>query len=521
LSSGASFDNPANVGIYDASGSLIRNLKISLPSNISSIPIQSINPCYQGGATISVQEAVYSSIISLPYRPGGYTLVYQRCCRNPAIMNLNSPSDAGLTNTIQIPDIAWTTCNSSPRYSLYPPIVMCFNDLFEFNHVALDPDGDVLVYSLCAPYDGASSDFPMPVPPPGPPYSLVSFSFPYSVTNPIPSAVPTSINSNSGLLRIKPNLLGQYVLAVCVSEYRGGVLLSTNKREFQFQVVPCVPPPVPDFDPIVSGGSSTLVGGDIILCGGLNVQFSNNNSFYSSWDFGDLSTNTDVSSLSNPNYTYPDSGSYNVSLTIKKGYSCEATLVKPIKVYHKVIAQINNQTAQCITGNAFNFQTLGQHESNATYAWTFGLSASQASSTQENPSGISWSTPGVYPVTLVVSDPHCSDDTSINIRVYGLLNVDFSVNDNNACEPANLQFTNLSTNTVGATYAWDFGDGQFSNSENPVHELYHFRNLRCSINGSELVGLYRNRQSKFSFLHHDPTKSCFRFRSKSPNNQYS
>jgi gliding motility-associated-like protein len=255
-----------------------------------------------------------------------------------------------------------------------------------------------------------------------------------------------------------------------VSEYRGGVLLSTNKREFQFQVVPCVPPPVPDFDPIVSGGSSTLVGGDIILCGGLNVQFSNNNSFYSSWDFGDLSTNTDVSSLSNPNYTYPDSGSYNVSLTINKGYSCEATLVKPIKVYHKVIAQINDQTAQCITGNAFNFQTLGQHEINATYAWTFGVSASQASSTQENPSGISWSTPGVYPVKLVVSDTHCSDDTTINIRVYGLLNVDFSVNDNNACEPANLQFTNLSTNTVGATYAWDFGDGQFSNSENPVHE---------------------------------------------------
>jgi len=478
---GAQYDDPANVGIYNASGGLYLNLQLALPSTIPVIPIQNINPCYQGGATICVQEAVYTQVISLPYSPGGYTLVYQRCCRNPSILNLNNPSNAGLTNTIQIPDIAWTTCNSSPRYSLYPPIVMCINDLMEFNHVAVDPDGDVLVYSLCAPYDGASSAAPMPVPPPGPPFSLVNFSPPYSVNNPIPTSAPTTINSNSGLLRINPNQAGQYVLAVCVSEYRNGVLLSTNKRDFQFQVVPCNLVTTANFTPTVDGGSAQLIGGVLTLCGGLQVEFSNNTSIsgggagaigsiYSSWDFGVPSINTDISDVSSPIYTFPDSGMYNVLLIANKGFSCADTLVTPIAVYREVIAEISSQAPQCITNNAFNFQTLGQHENNATYAWTFGGPASQASSTLRNPLGISWTTPGDYPVTLVVSDPHCIDVTTINITVYDLLNVVISVNDSNACDPANLQFTNLSSNAPGAEFTWDFGDGEFSNIENPIHE---------------------------------------------------
>ena len=477
---GAQYDDPANVGIYNANGGLYLNLELPLPNTIPVIPIQNINPCYQGGATICVQEAIYSKVISLPYSPGGYTLVYQRCCRNPAILNLNNPSEVGLTNTIQIPDIAWTSCNSSPRYSLYPPIVMCLNDLMEFNHVAVDPDGDVLVYSLCAPYDGASSAAPMPVPPPGPPFNLATFSAPYTAANPIPASVPTNVNSNSGLLRIKPNQAGQYVLAVCVSEYRNGVLLSTNKRDFQFQVVPCDLVTTANFTPTVEGGSAQLVDGVLTLCGGLQVEFSNNtsvsgagagtiNSIYSSWDFGVPSINTDISDVSSPVYTYPDSGTYNVLLIANKGFSCADTLVTPIAVYREVIAEINNQAAQCITNNAFNFQTLGQHENNATYAWTFGGPASQASSTLRNPSGVSWTTPGVYPVTLVVSDPHCSDDTTINITVYDLLDVSISVSDDNACNPATLQFFNESSNAPGALFVWDFGDGEFSTEANPWH----------------------------------------------------
>jgi gliding motility-associated-like protein len=496
---GAEYDNPANVGIYNASGGLYLNLQMPLPNTIPVIPIQNINPCYQGGATICVQEAVYTQVISLPYSPGGYTLVYQRCCRNPAILNLNNPSEAGLTNTIQIPDIAWTTCNSSPRYSLYPPIVMCLNDIMEFNHVAIDPDGDVLEYSLCAPYDGATSVAPMPIPPPGPPFSFVNFSPPYTATNPIPASVPTNIQSTSGLLRIKPSQTGQYVLAVCVSEYRNGVLLSVNKRDFQFQVVACDLVTNANFTPSIQGGNAEVIDGVLTLCGGLQVQFSNsttvsgagaaaNSSIYSSWDFGVNSINTDVSEISSPVYTYPDSGSYNVLLIANKGFSCADTLVIPIAVYREVIAEINNPAAQCITNNAFNFQTLGQHENNATYAWTFGGPASQASSTQRNPSGISWSTPGVYPVTLVVSDPHCSDDTTINITVFDLLNVDISVSDSNACEPARIQFTNLSSNSPGALFTWDFGDGEFSTSENPVHEYTEDGIYNVQLSVQNIIG---------------------------------
>src|SRR6185503_15254508 len=95
---------------------------------------------------------------------GGYDIVYVRCCRNATIQNIYSPNGSGATYATHIPDPGIATCNSSPYFVDFPPIVICANAPINFDHKAIDPDGDQLVYSLCTPYDGADSISPQPYP---------------------------------------------------------------------------------------------------------------------------------------------------------------------------------------------------------------------------------------------------------------------------------------------------------------------------------------------------------------------
>ena len=148
----APFDDPATVSIYNQAGLLVENVFMNFPgSNVLSI--NTLNPCYQDNAQVCVEEAIYTEVVELPPIPGGYSMTYQRCCRNESILNIFDPGDTGSTYTAQIPESAFTDCNSSPRFNNFPPIVLCINDPLIFDHSAIDPDGDQLVYSFCSPFE--------------------------------------------------------------------------------------------------------------------------------------------------------------------------------------------------------------------------------------------------------------------------------------------------------------------------------------------------------------------------------
>ncbi len=327
----APFDAPAYMGLYNNT-TLIKEISIAFDQlQVVSLSNQIVSPCFTTPSNVCVEEFTYDTILNLPPLPGGYTVTYQRCCRNNSILNIVNPGAVGATYYTQIPDTSVVKCNSSPSFKSYPPIFICQGFPLSYDHSALDLDGDSLVYSLCDTYEGASVSCSAPGNPlifgcpdstPPPPYNFVPWQSGYSGSYPISSSPAMSIDPATGLLTGKPNMIGQWVVGVCVSEYRNGTLIAVHHRDFQFNVVNC---------PSVVVAS---VPSQVSKCVGKSVAFQNNSDtsaihttpFTWHWDFGYPSLTTDTSNkFLPPPYTYPDTGTFTVKLIVNPGTACADT----------------------------------------------------------------------------------------------------------------------------------------------------------------------------------------------------
>ena len=460
----APFDSPAFVSIYNASSGLLNTLSMNYVGP-NPIPPLVISPCLVPPANVCVEEAIYEQTVNLPPLAGGYNIVYQRCCRNGTITNLFDPGGTGASYLAHIPDPGLANCNSSPRFSNFPPLFLCSNVNFNFDHVATDPDGDLLVYSFCDPYSGASSTIPAPNPPDPPPFPFVNYLAGYTGANPIDANPAFNINASTGFITGTPTTIGQYVVGVCVSEYRNGVLLSTNKRDFQFNILFC-------------DAAIASIPAQTLFCNGFTVNFNgaasvNSNTYY--WDFGDLTTNADTSNLMSTSYTYPDSGIYNVMLiAFDPVGNCYDTAFTNFEVYPLLAADVTSPQPQCFENNSFDFLAGGNFAADATFLWDFGVGAIPQTSTQQNPTGINFSTLGASSVLLTISQYGCTDTFVGNGNV---LTVSKPVAEiapiNQFCVGTQIDFVNNSTNSNA--WDWDFGiNGILSDTSHLFQPQYVF-----------------------------------------------
>lgn len=459
------FDDPAAIGIFDGvNGNLVQSLLVYSPNIIPITSTISV-PCYAPApGTVCEEEATYVTTVNLPPSANGYLLVYQRCCRNNTIVNLVNPGNQGSTVSTYIPPPSLAVCNSSARFNYYPPIYLCQGLPFIFDHSATDPDGDSLVYHLCAPNDGASSGVPMPQPPNGPPYQSVTYQAPYNATNQMASSPTMVVGLHSGIITGTPTLMGTWVVAVCCEEYRNGQLINVNMRDFQFNVVTCQPIPV-------TGQISANINSQLLNCTGLTIHFSqssvNASNYY--WNFGDLTTTNDTSNLPSPTYTYPANGTYTVTLIANPGSICADTDQVVITVTIPPTVSFPPPSPQCITGNSFNFQATGTYGNAATFSWNLGANANPSSSNAIDPQNVVFDTSGTFPVTVTVTDNGCTDSYTGYVTVYPEPDAQFSLNPINGCVPLTVQFTDASTSATPMLYTWYFGDGDSSHLANPVH----------------------------------------------------
>ncbi len=111
-------------------------------------------------------------------------------------VNIIDPGDTGATYYVEITPAAQQLCNDSPVFNNFPPVVICNNYPLQVDYSATDPDGDVLVYSFCSPFNGGGStggggtcSTPVPNPPCPPPYDEVLFALPtYTPVEPMGGA---------------------------------------------------------------------------------------------------------------------------------------------------------------------------------------------------------------------------------------------------------------------------------------------------------------------------------------------
>lgn len=249
----ADFDSQAKVTIYNGEMEFVDTLLMNLNVEIEreEIKPQTYELCLREAPDVCVERSTgYSEIITLPPSITGYSLIYMRCCRNRSINNLVNPSKQGNTYLLEIPPSDVAACNSSPVFKNLPPIILCAGYQFSFNHSATDIDGDRLEYSLCEPYDyPLNPDQPSqggngPIiqsgqlgPPP--PYDAIVWTDSFSASNQIGGNPEMTIDRNTGVLTAFPDNIGRYVIGICVSEYRNGILLSTTIRDYQLKIVDC------------------------------------------------------------------------------------------------------------------------------------------------------------------------------------------------------------------------------------------------------------------------------------------
>jgi gliding motility-associated-like protein len=124
-------------------------------------------------------------------------------------------------------------CNSSPTFSNPPATIICNGQQFCFNHGAIDPDGDSLVYSMVTPYDDG----------PGSGTPNVIYLGGYTAQQPLPSNPPVTIDPMTGDICMTPTANLTTVFAVLVQEWRtiNGVptLIGTVLRDMQLTVITC------------------------------------------------------------------------------------------------------------------------------------------------------------------------------------------------------------------------------------------------------------------------------------------
>ncbi len=198
--------------------------------------------------------------------------------------------------------------------------------------------------------------------------------------------------------------------------------------------------PVANFEPTI-GCDGTVIFANV--SGGNNTY---------EWDFGD---NSSTSSDINPSYVYTTAGDYTVTLTATdiNNPNCVDVTNQIITIDDPVVAAFSIDGGSTISCDGF-FAFSNTSINASSFEWDFG---GQGTTNDESPT-FTFSTPGVYEVNLIASNPTtgCDDSFSISVSVESVA-AQFvpSIND-----PCTFIVDFVVTPDPQATQInWDFGGG--------------------------------------------------------------
>ena len=203
-----------------------------------------------------------------------------------------------------------------------------------------------------------------------------------------------------------------------------------------------------------------------------SVAFTNNSCDATNliWDFGDGNTSAEI----DPVHTYANTGDYVVTLTAENDTSgCVASMddynvyIRDLKSEFTLERDLCKGVPYALNGGMS--QDVNDYCSKG-FTWFFSDPLSRPITTDLQNVQHEFNATGEQTVTLMVEDVNGCFDTSETVVKVFEVNADFNLGDDLICFPTEVQMTNLSVaDTSIAGYTWNFGDGEFSAEESPLH----------------------------------------------------
>ncbi len=445
-------DNPINFSIYENNPFLtfIQDVSVAFSNNTSTqnCTATACYPCINFIPLICYKVLTYETFVELAPSPNGYFVSKQRCCRINNISNINPPSDnVGATYSIKIPGVAVSVptshINSSPNFIFNDTAIVCGNNFFSLNFGATDADGDSLVYSFCDAYDGASSFDPNPATAPPPPYNLIPYLFPYSGSQPLGPNV--SINPTTGITSGIAPPPGEYVVCICVKEFRNGIYFADSRKELHLKVAACNP-------------VSATLDPTYVTCGDQTLSFSNqtDNPSITSWfwTFGDpASGSADTSVLQFPVHPFSAPGVYTVKLVVNKGLSCTDSTTQQVSVFPGFFPGFISNAPYCVGRPVqFNDTTLTYFGIVSNWLWNFGDPVTLADTSHVQNPQYTFNVAGSYIVKLKVGNSKgCVDSLTHTIVINDNPVVQSAPRDTTYCALDSIRIRALGTGSFSWT----------------------------------------------------------------------
>jgi hypothetical protein len=252
LSGGAEFDQDIAIGIYGNDGVSMSNynfirVRNTFPANIGPIDFDEILECVP--TSVSFESAEYT--INFKFDIEDYQLfkvVYQRCCRSDAVVNIQNGGETGIAITAAITRAGIMRLGTVKSFSNIFPATIPPNKEATFNFSINDELSRT--YSLTSALtsggiDGVNGGDPESctgiVPSPYycyPPYQSAAYIGGFGEYG---LAEQVFLDSISGDYTVDFNIQGPYLVAIEAKAYDGEELLSTIYQQFVQVVTKCDP----------------------------------------------------------------------------------------------------------------------------------------------------------------------------------------------------------------------------------------------------------------------------------------
>ena len=227
------------------------------------------------------------------------------------------------------------------------------------------------------------------------------------------------------------------------------------------------------------------------------------------WQFGDGNS----SSLEAPSHLYSTSNTYDVSLTVTDPNACVNAKRIALHIFDKPVSDfiLPSSTPLC-TNQILTFVNTSQFEENSMPYWRWFVNSVEVSTEKDLSQPLN--TPGPHSIKLIAGIPGCESQSE---QALGPLTegpmTGFVYS--GVCVGEATEFVNSSSGDIEA-FQWDFGDGQSSTDENPLHlfadigeyevELTAVGASGCSVRKSESIQIRSIPIPDFQIL--GPPSSC-------------